>query len=292
VIATRDRPESIARCVGAVIAGDVRPHEIVVVDQGVRPLGPNVLPGADGVDVVVLRDEGVGLSRARNVAIKVARCPVIAVLDDDCVPAAGWLAAITAAFGADGATGGVSGPVLPMPPEHDRVFTVSSRTSAAPAEYAGGAVPWRVGTGGNFAARTQLVRDLGGYDCRLGAGSPSGAGEDIDLIYRMLRAGARIRYNPNAVVRHERVAAARRRATRRSYGRGIGAFVGVHVRQGDLQAGMLLLRWMLQRVALLARAALRLDRLGVTEEVIVLSSTAVGVRLGLRLGPRRGQPRQ
>ena len=288
IIATRDRSEFLTRCVEALLAQDVYPRQIVVVDQGTEPLRDELLAGADGVEIVLLRDDGVGVSRARNIALAAARCRFFAVVDDDCVPAPSWLAAITAALAANDAVDGVCGRVLPLPSHGDRLFPVSSRTSIVPADYTNGAVPWRVGTGGNFAARTELVRRLGGYDCRLGPGCQSGAGEDIDLIYRMLRAGATIRYSPDAIVRHERVAAVRRRATRHSYGRGIGAFVGVRGREGDLRVTVLLLRWGLRRLALLARAALRLDRVGVIEEMIVLLSTAGGLAHGLRIRPKAG----
>jgi GT2 family glycosyltransferase len=265
-----------------LVAQAVSAHEIIVVDQGTEPLAPYLLPG---LEVVVLRDDGVGLSRARNMGLDAARCPFVAVVDDDCVPATGWLAAITSGFARDYGADGVCGPVLPLPPDGDHLFPVSSRTGTTVADYADGAVPWLVGTGGNFAARTELVRSLGGYDCRLGAGSVSGAGEDIDLIYRMLRAGATIRYCPNAIVRHERATAARRRATRKSYGTGIGAFLGVHGRAGDIRIAVWMLRWVLYRGARLMRAALRRDRVGVIEEAVVLMSTARGLTIGLRLEP-------
>jgi GT2 family glycosyltransferase len=153
----------------------------------------------------------------------------------------------------------------------------------SPADYTAGAVPWAVGTGGNFAARTDIVRKLGGYDCRLGPGSRSGAAEDIDLIYRMLRSGAKIRYCPEAVVRHERVSAAVRRLSRSTYGRGMGAFIAIRGREGDLGVALLLCRWVLQRLARLGRAGWRLDRLGVSEEALVLTSTVRGLAIGLRL---------
>lgn len=282
VVATRDRPEAVSRCVRALIGQEATPRQVIIVDQGNEPLPAELVTGFGDLEVVLLRDDGIGLSRARNLAVDAARCPFIAVVDDDCVPADGWLAAIAQEFARDDADG-VCGPVIPLSPDGDRIFPVSSRVSMIPAGYTCGAVPWRVGTGGNFAARRSLVRNLGGYDCRLGAGSEAGGGEDVDLIYRMLRAGARIRYSPEAVVRHERVTEARRRATRRSYGRGIGTFVGLRGREGDPRVWGLLLRWVVQRLVLLGRAVLRLDRLAVIEEPIVLVGTAAGVAHGLRL---------
>src|ERR1700740_1162550 len=149
VVATRDRPESLIRCVRALIAQVVDPREIIVVDQGSAPLQADLQAEANGVRVFVLRDEGMGLSRAGNLALQAARCPFVAVVDDDCVPDAGWLAAITSEFARDPGADAVCGPVLPLPPDGDRMFPVSSRTSMIQVDYTGGAVPWRVGTGGN-----------------------------------------------------------------------------------------------------------------------------------------------
>jgi GT2 family glycosyltransferase len=269
--------------VRALVAQDVKPREVIVVDQGSTPLDSALVAGADGVDVMVLRDDGVGVSRARNLALDAARCPCIAVVDDDCVPSKGWLAALTAELSCGRSPDGVCGPVFPLPSAGDRICPLSSRTSLRPADYTAGALPWAVGTGGNFAARTEMVRRLGGYDCRLGPGSRSGAAEDIDLIYRMLRSGAKIRYCPEAVVRHERVPAAVRRLSRRTYGRGMGAFIAIRGREGDLSVGLVLCRWVVQRLARLARACWRLDRLGVSEEALVLTGTARGLAIGLGL---------
>ncbi|HWN40716.1 MAG TPA: glycosyltransferase family A protein, partial [Thermoanaerobaculia bacterium] len=88
-----------------------------------------------------------------------------------------------------GGTGGthppdaVTGRVLPLGPEQPGLYAVSSRTSLAPADFAGRALPWLVGTGGNFAARRDWLLRAGGFDERLGAGSPGGSGEDMDILY-------------------------------------------------------------------------------------------------------------
>jgi len=287
LIATRDRPRALERCVQAILDGDVWPRQIIVVDQGAEPALSGLTPNPGNPERVVLRDDGIGLSRARNLALEAARCPVAAVIDDDCVPTPRWLASIIEALDREPVADCICGPVLPLPPEGMKRYPTSTRASLEAADYQGPAVPWQVGTGGNFAIRTRLARRLGGYDPRLGAGSPSGASEDIDLIYRVLRAGARIRYAPAALVHHERADAGRRRATRSSYGRGIGAFIGTHLRAGDLRAAALLPRWLLQRAGLLARAAAHADREAMAEELIVMRATCGGLVHGLRRRPGR-----
>src|SRR5690606_18493353 len=56
-----------------------------------------------------------------------------------------------------------------------------------------------------FFLRRALVEAVGGFDEGLGAGSPGpfGAGEESDLVLRLLAAGARIDYDPAIVVHHD-----------------------------------------------------------------------------------------
>jgi GT2 family glycosyltransferase len=278
LVATRDRPEALARCLNAVLSGEALPREVVIVDQGAMP---QLEVASEPVSIVLIRDQGIGLSRARNLGLDAVRQPLVAVVDDDCVPAPSWLAAIAGALaGADA----VAGRVLPLPADGAGVFALSSRTSVEQAEYRRTTAPWRVGTGGNFAARTDLLRKLGGYDERLGAGAWAGAGEDLDLIHRALRSGATIRYAPEVLVFHARASAGRRRSTRSSYGRGAGAFIGLRLRAGEAWAVAVLCRWVFDRAVLLVRGAFRGDRRAVSEELLVLGGTIRGLIHGVRSG--------
>ncbi|MEA2562772.1 MAG: hypothetical protein QOH06_4276 [Acidobacteriota bacterium] len=329
-VATLDRPQGLARCLEALALGAVQPAEVIVVDQGNVPATIE----ARGLPVRHLRQERRGLAASRNLALAEARCPVLAVTDDDCVPDIGWVAALEQAFrslppgrgrvGSGGRLGGgssegdevvasaqisppslppfptapsqgggtggthppdaVTGRVLPLGPEQPGLYAVSSRTSALPADFAGRALPWLVGTGGNFAARRDLLLRVGGFDERLGAGSPGGSGEDMDLLYRLLRAGARIRYEPQAVIYHERQPRDRRLASRSAYGRGIGACCGLWLRGRDLHALGVLAGWLRMRGGMAAGAVRRRQWSGVREELLVLGGTARGLVYGFRAG--------
>jgi hypothetical protein len=59
------------------------------------------------------------------------------------------------------------------------------------------------GVGANIAFRSDALRAMGGFDRRLGVGTPSGGGEDINLFVRLLWGGASIGYEPAAIVFHE-----------------------------------------------------------------------------------------
>src|SRR5205823_3380305 len=139
----------------------------------------------------------------------------------------------------------VAGRISPLGPDGPGLFMVSSRDSTARVDYRGKAVPWVVGSGGNFTVNRAWFGRVGPFDERLGVGTPGKAGEDMDLIHRLLHAGARIRYEPDAVMYHERQTRARRLATRWSYGFGMGAFCGIWLRHHDPYALYLLARWLI-----------------------------------------------
>lgn len=289
-VATLDRPDGLAHCLDALLRGTEIPNEIIVVDQG-RETAEWVVTERRGPGIALryIRDEGRGLSRSRNIAIDHASSPVIAVTDDDCVPSPQWVGAIDDAFAAVPDLAAVTGPVLPLGPDAPGLYAVSSRVSAVRTEYRGHALPWLVGTGANFAVKRDWLDRVGGYDERLGAGSPGGGGEDLEIVHRLLMAGGAIRYEPDALVYHERQSKERRVATRVSYGRGMGAFCGLWLRRRNLYALVLLWHWTRDRFLAGLRAIRSLDWDALREEALLLRGMAAGVAYGFTLPPADGR---
>src|SRR5205823_3049799 len=114
--------------------------------------------------------ERLGLSASQNLGVRSARAPLVAVIDDDCVPDRDWLAAASRQLQMPDVEL-VTGPVLALPAEGDRTIAVSTRTSMEPRSFTWPALPWDVGTGGNFAVVRQRYLDVGGNDERLGTGT-------------------------------------------------------------------------------------------------------------------------
>jgi glycosyltransferase involved in cell wall biosynthesis len=99
VVPTRDRPAAVERCLDALagqqLSGCV---EIIIVDDGSTDV--------DGVASVVaqrplarlVRIDGVGPAAARNAGVRAARGDIICFTDDDCEPAADWVACLVRAI--------------------------------------------------------------------------------------------------------------------------------------------------------------------------------------------------
>lgn len=284
VVPTVERPELLARCLDAVLDAEVFPAEVLVVDQGGAEATAEVLRDRTTPEVPVrhVRSELRGLSAARNLGLRHAAAPWVAFTDDDCVPDRGWLRAAVARLEAADDPDGVGGRVLPLGRATPDTHTLSLRLSTTPAVYRGRTLPWRVGTGGNMVLRADVLRGAGGYDERLGAGTPGLAGEDLEVVHRLLRAGAALAFEPAVVVYHDRVDARRRLASRRSYGFGMGVFAGLWLRSDPLVA-LVLTRWLFDRSKIAVRAVRRRDRWRMTEERLMLSGALSGLRYGWRL---------
>src|SRR5262249_41654120 len=59
-----------------------------------------------------------------------------------------------------------------------------------------------VGAGASFAVRAAVIRELGGFDEALGAGTATDGGEDLDAFVRVLLGGHALAYEPAAIVWH------------------------------------------------------------------------------------------
>ena len=178
----------------------------------------------------------------------------------------------------------MTGRVLGLAKETPDLRAVSQRTSTSAHTYAGRSLPWRVGTGGNFAVRRATIERAGGFNERLGSGTDGASAEDLDVLYRLLRDGSRIRYDPRAIVYHELQPAAHRRQKRMLYGLGLGAVAGLTLRRGDPYGAVILGAWVATRTRLLVGATLRRDREGAAERALDERLMLRGAWKGLRYG--------
>jgi glycosyltransferase involved in cell wall biosynthesis len=282
-VATCGRPEALARCLDALAGGSLTPSEVIVVDQAPTAASTSALARLGSLPHRQISQARLGLSASRNGALDAASSDFLAVTDDDCVPDRDWLRQLAAAIDA-GATA-VAGAVHPLTPPTDGLYAASLREDSTTAVYRQRVIPWRVGTGGNFAGSVTTLTAAGGWDERLGAGSAGRAGEDIELIDRLLGLGVPITTCPSAIVRHELLTTERRLATRWSYGYGIGAFFGLRARRFDVGIAPMAFDYVRMHAVAGALAVGRRSWFDAGQHVRALGALGPGVLYGLRAGP-------
>lgn len=288
-IATRDRPDMVDRCLHHLLLQSMLPGEIVVVDQSEGTETTMVVKRFEGgpVPIVYEHQSARGLGTSQNRAMTLAKGKIVAITDDDCVADPNWIAAIEVAFNAESGADFVAGPVLPYGPEGSDALPVSTRTALKRRTFDHRAMPWEIGSGNNFAVRREWIAKVDGNDERLGPGSPGQGGVDMDLFYRLAQAGARIRYEPEVLVYHERVTRKGRLDRRVPYGYGMGACCALWLRQHDRNAVRVLRNWTFLRARRLLSGLAEGDFLRVREELLVFAGTAKGLIHGWRLRDQR-----
>lgn len=245
-ISTINRPNDLICCLEGILQGQILPRELIVIDQSTGQETEQALERFHerSCRIRYVHQQKRGLSASRNAGIENSTAPIIAFSDDDCVPDPTWVASLEIAFHTTPNPAAVSGRVLPYGAESPGLYSVSSRESTLPADYTGRTIPWVVGTGGNFAIQRGWLDQVGKYDERLGAGSPGKAAEDADMIFRLLRSGARIRFDPNVLIFHKRQDISRRMSSRWNYSFGIGVFCALWLRRQDLYSAHILATWL------------------------------------------------
>jgi glycosyltransferase involved in cell wall biosynthesis len=290
-VATCGRPRQLARCLGALAEGTRRPDELIVVDQAPCGEARQAVEQCGIAAARYLEQARRGVSASRNLALAVSSGTVLAVTDDDCVPDAEWLSALACALDRDPAADAVTGPILALGPRPPGTHAVALRAVSVAADHQAPILPWAVGSGGNFAApRAVLIRE-GGWDERLGPGSPGQAAEDSELLYRILRGGGIVRSDPAVVVRHEWQTWDRRLQTRWSYGYGISALCGLWLHDGDRFTLTMLGSYADTHLRQLAVALVRLDLARIREHTLALASVGPGFMYGLRAARGRDRAR-
>ena len=194
VVPVRDRADELDECLSRLA-----PLSVVVVDDGSREATPVADVAARHGARVVRRDTSGGPAAARNTGLSRADSDVVAFVDSDCRAAASSLRALARHL-ADPAVAAAAPRVLPAGGQ--RPGAQESPSSGGPLDM--GAQPATVVPTGRVSyvpsaalvVRREAIEDVGGFDESLRYG------EDVDLCWRLHRAGWSIRYDPRVAVRH------------------------------------------------------------------------------------------
>jgi GT2 family glycosyltransferase len=199
VVATRDRAARLRVLLESLAAQTFDDFELVVVDDGSSDATPRVLAAEEARGrfrlQAIRRAAGGGPSAARNDGWRAGSGALVAFVDDDCRVTRGWLARLVAEAeragdAAEAESVVVQGRTLPDPAEARALGPFSrSLWVESPGPYYQAC---------NIAYPRALLERLGGFD----AEAFPMVGEDTDLAWRALAAGAAIRWAPDALVHH------------------------------------------------------------------------------------------
>lgn len=239
-VCTHDRPTDLRDCLTSLLRlrGDGPSRfELLVVDNA--PSTDATRRIVDELGVGYVREDAPGLDIARNRALREASSAYVAFVDDDTVADHGWLAGFREAVSEQPDAAVVTGLVLPFELE-----TISQilferhggfRRGFRKLRYAGPRLPDNplyplgagiFGAGANMVVRKDVVLALGGFDEALDTGPPLPGGGDLDIFYRVLRAGHALAYEPRMLVFHKHRRGYRQRLRQyRSWGTGLMAFL-------------------------------------------------------------------
>jgi len=241
VLCTRDRPDKALTAVRGLMALRYPRFEVVVVDNApTTDATRDAVLGEFGADprLRYVREPRPGLSCARNRGVAESTAEIIAFTDDDVRPDQWWLHGVVRGFGRIDDVACVTGLIPSAALDNalqlyfdqreawdafceTQIYDLTEHRDDSPLyPYSAGIF----GAGANFAMTRSALKELDGFDEALGAGTPSGGGEDLDIFLRTVLAGHRLVHEPSAIVWHEHRASLDGLSKQmRSYGSGFTA---------------------------------------------------------------------
>ena len=243
VIPVRDNASGLQRLVTSL-----RGLRIVIVDDGSSiPIRIEDFVGVH-TDIEILRHlQSKGPAAARNTGLAACRTGYVAFLDSDVVPRRGWLEALLGHF--CDPTVALAAPRIVGLAHTDHLVAryEAVRSSLDLGHREAPVIPYTTVSYVPSAAiicRTSALRDIGGFDETLRSG------EDVDLCWRLVEAGARLRYEPIAQVAHDHRTELRDWVARKAfYG---GSAAPLSVRHPDKIAPLMISGWALTAWILMA----------------------------------------
>lgn len=276
-VCTKDRAARLARLLASL--QDARQYspftEIVILVVDNASVDGATREVAEAAEVRYIFEPKAGLNFARNAAVANASGTLLAFLDDDVVVDRYFFEGLATAWRSAPDAGGFTGLVLPFRLDTEAQVCFEQRggfgrgfqrrefratSSVYPLHPVGAGL---LGAGCNMAFDRALLQQIGGFDEALDTGQPLPGGGDLDIFYRVLRAGHTMVYEPRYAVYHEhRETIAQLRRQYWTWGLGMMAFLAKSWRADVAYRAHhreLVRWWILDQIKSVMAAAMRLQ---------------------------------
>lgn len=203
IVPVRNEEATVEKLLNSIFNLDYPDYEVIIIDDGSRDRTSEVLQKFQG-RIKVIRTDGIGPSAARNLGIKEAKGEFIAFTDGDCLVDKNWLKELISGFNGE-EIAGVGGDQLS--PEDDIAFAKLINRFMKAIGFVTEYVKQSTGeelqeTEHNPTCNVMYKKEI---FAKVGYFSEGlWPGEDVELDYRIKKAGYRLLFNPRAVVYHYR----------------------------------------------------------------------------------------
>lgn len=196
VVAAYNASRTLKTCLESLRQLRYPDYELILVDDGSTDTTPQLAAQFPGVRYL-RHAENRGLSAARNTGIAAATGQIVAFTDADCRADEDWLYYLVGTL-LEGGFAGAGGPNL-LPPEDSPVAAAVMASPGGPAHVMLDDRHAEHVPGCNMAFWRDALLAVEGFDPLF-----TRAGDDVDLCWRLLRAGFKIGFSPGAFVWHYR----------------------------------------------------------------------------------------
>jgi mycofactocin system glycosyltransferase len=261
VIPVRDNVFGLRR-----LLSTLRGLRVVIVDDGSAiPVRQHEFESARCQVEVIRHAQNKGPAAARNTGLAACKTEYVAFLDSDVVPRRGWLEALLGHF-ADPAVALVAPRIVGFSHSDNMIARYEAvRSSLDLGRREAPIIPYGPVSYVPSAAiicRRSAMSTAGGFDETLRSG------EDVDLCWRLVESGARLRYEPIALVAHDHRIGMRAWLARKAF-YGMSA-APLSVRHPDKTAPLVISKWTLLLWLLMAMGS----GLGYLASMVIAAVTA------------------
>jgi glycosyltransferase involved in cell wall biosynthesis len=199
IVATVNRTRQLKRLLDSLLTQTRRDFEVIVVDQNPTGVLQSILARYAGKLAITQVACELGVSRARNRGISLARGGLICFPDDDCWYPPHAVADVVAFLETHVWVDMVLGRTIDAE-GHESVSRFMAQS--APVTWRN---VWLAGNTNALFVRRAAVGAFGGFDEKLGPGSGTSfdCGEDTDFVMMALKSGVRIYFEHSLLIHHD-----------------------------------------------------------------------------------------